>query len=223
MFVEVNRVAALVMDLSGGPPVGVPLEAWIQAVAPWPAVIFVPEAAKEYERIAPLALIREGNPAQLYADMAFPVRAAVKCALKKLGLPPCECVFVSSSPRAVVQAAGAHVGTVLLAPRGPMDELPDFIVESPDELQGVLRGDIGGYLGELEAACHAFDGFPRPKYALLALVSRPALDSLGVKAVATGRYFASADHRHRKHPLTRYILDAKGRLLDRPRGALVAA
>lgn len=129
MFVETNDIRAVILHLPNEKCVGVPdpvrdRDAEVLYIGGLPSS----QGSDRFVEIPPDT-----------HDVAFPIRWAIRDALKATNAQPSNAIYVTSEEMEIVDAVACRLGTVLFSTKTRRKQLaPDFAVSSIDEMNDIL-------------------------------------------------------------------------------------
>lgn len=209
MFVEVNQPQLLLLR----PPTGLVLKreqaSALSRVAPKVAVVADPRDLATWRAVLP----PDSLLLPFSENYLLPLQGNIRNVLDQSSQQPYECVCVMWNADDLREAILTRVGTVVVGPlHGHDGTIPDLILSSIDDFiarskNALLHKNLG-YLAEVTAE--------RPNDQRWGVIYSPPTKSLGnpdwdgrFHVIALGRYFATGDARHSKHPLTGRIVRFK--------------
>lgn len=200
MFVEVNKLNALVIDISFEDD----LREWGPLSLKYRCAFLV----NTQEQISELKQYVTGTSVILIKRGPFFLRFSVYEAMRELDVEPYETAFVTSSFSSLTNLLDEPIGTVLLTPGFEYDQvgsLPDLYAENPKDLENTLS-KYPGYFGENFST----------------IVNEVAINNAGkifffnfdfnnlsLNVTALGRYFGPRHHKNRLHQFSHRLRKSK--------------
>lgn len=190
MFIEVNTLRALIIDL----PVGVPLNHWRDLSYKFTCAFLV----NNDQELNDLKNSVSPNSSFLLKQGIFFMRYSVLNAMALLDVQPYESAFVTSNTSALTNMLDEPMGTILLTESFQYENvgsLPDLYATDPKDLEVSLE-QYPGYLGELFTTI-VNEKPVRNRGKIFSF--KFDYDTYSFEVASLGRYFGQRHHKNRLH------------------------
>jgi len=149
-------------------------------------------------------------------EKSFLFYEPIKRARDDMNLLSCHTIYITAESNTIDKALKLHVGTMIFRYKSEssLEEEqvyrcgPDYILESPEELEKVLSNVLLGYMTEVHSCPHNMLNWSAEKQ-LIQFLELPNQDMPDNKVFVGGRYFPCDDTRHAKNPLSIRIRNQK--------------